>query len=106
MAGGDDEPQDVVGQVDSLVVPRYAGFTTFARLPRIDDVEDHSVAVLGIPFDSGVTYRPGARFGPAHIRQASRLLRPYNQELAVAPFRAVQVVDAGDVAASPFSIDA
>jgi agmatinase len=106
MAGGDDEPQGVVGQVDSLVVPRYAGFTTFARLPRIDDVEDHSVAVLGVPFDSGVTYRPGARFGPAYIRQASRLLRPYHQELAVAPFRTAQVVDAGDVAASPFSIDA
>jgi agmatinase len=106
MAGVDDEQQGVVGQIDSLRVPRYAGFTTFARLPRIDDVEDYSVAVLGVPFDSGVTYRPGARFGPAYIRQASRLLRPYNQELAVSPFRSLQVVDAGDVAASPFSIDA
>jgi agmatinase len=101
----EDEHPDVVEQVDSLRVPRYAGFTTFARLPRIDDVPDHAVAVLGIPFDSGVTYRPGARFGPAYIRQASRLLRPWNQELEVAPFRAAQVVDAGDVAASPFSID-
>ncbi len=101
----EDEHPDVVEQVDSLRIPRYAGFTTFARLPRIDDVPDHAVAVLGIPFDSGVTYRPGARFGPAYIRQASRLLRPWNQELEVAPFRAAQVVDAGDVAASPFSID-
>ena len=105
MAGMDDGTRDVVGQVDSLAVPRYAGFTTFARLPRIDDVDDHAVAVLGVPFDTGVTYRPGARFGPAYIRQASRLLRPYNQELGVAPFRSAQVVDAGDVAASPFSID-
>jgi agmatinase len=104
MAEMDDEPRDVVGPVDALAVPRYAGFTTFARLPRIDDVDDHAVAVLGVPFDSGVTYRPGARFGPAYIRQASRLLRPYNQELGVAPFRTAQVVDAGDVAASPFSI--
>jgi agmatinase len=101
----EDESPAVVEQVDSLRVPRYAGFTTFARLPRIDDVPDHAVAVLGIPFDAGVTYRPGARFGPAYIRQASRLLRPWNQELEVAPFRAAQVVDAGDVAASPFSID-
>src|SRR3954469_22713980 len=76
MAGGDDEPRAVVEQVDSLVVPRYAGFTTFARLPRIDDVEDHAVAVLGVPFDSGVTYRPGARFGPAHIRQATPTWTP------------------------------
>jgi agmatinase len=85
-------------------VPRYAGFTTFARLPRIDDVERHDVAIVGVPFDTGVTYRPGARFGPSYIRQASRLLRPYNPALDVAPFRTAQVVDAGDVACSPFDI--
>jgi agmatinase len=51
-----------------------------------------------------VTYRPGARFGPAHIRQASRLLRPYNPVLDVAPFDRVQVVDAGDIACNPFDI--
>ena len=62
------------------------------------------VAVVGIPFDSGVSYRPGARFGPAHIRQSSRLLRPYNPELDVLPFAAMQVVDAGDVAVNPFDI--
>ncbi len=95
----------VVGQVDSLRVPRYAGFTTFARLPRIDDVDDHAVAVVGVPFDTGVTYRPGARFGPGAIREASRLLRPYNPALDVSPFRSVQVVDAGDIAASPFVIE-
>ncbi len=42
--------------------------------------------MLGVPFDSGVTYRPGARFGPAHIRESSRLLRPYNPALDVSPF--------------------
>jgi agmatinase len=62
------------------------------------------VAVVGVPFDSGVSYRPGARFGPAHIRQSSRLLRPYNPELAVLPFGAQQVVDAGDLAVNPFNI--
>jgi agmatinase len=62
------------------------------------------VAVVGAPFDSGVSYRPGARFGPAHIRQSSRLLRPYNPELAVLPFGAQQVVDAGDLAINPFNI--
>jgi agmatinase len=65
----------IVGQVDGMQVPRYAGLTTFARLPRREDVGQHDVAVVGVPFDSGVTYRPGARFGPAYIRQASRLLR-------------------------------
>ena len=94
----------VVGQVDGLHVPRYAGLTTFARLPRLEDVDDYDVAVVGVPWDSGVTYRPGARFGPSAIRQASRLLRPYNPALDAQPFRAAQVVDAGDVAANPFDI--
>lgn len=94
----------VVGQVDGMMVPRYAGLTTFARLPRLEDVADYDVAVVGVPFDSGVTYRPGARFGPAHIRQASRLLRPYNPALDALPFRDAQVVDAGDIAANPFDI--
>jgi agmatinase len=54
-------------------VPRFAGLSTFARLPRIEDVTRADVAVIGVPFDSGTSYRPGARFGPAHIRQSSRL---------------------------------
>ncbi len=95
----------IVAQVDALQVPRYAGLSTFAQLPRIEDVADHAVAVVGVPFDSGVTYRPGARFGPACIRQGSRLLRPYNPALGIAPFRTMQVVDAGDIAANPFDID-
>lgn len=94
----------VLGQVDGLKVPRYAGLTTFARLPRLEDVDDYDVAVVGVPWDSGVTYRPGARFGPSAIRQASRLLRPYNPALDAQPFRDAQVVDAGDVAANPFDI--
>ena len=57
-----------VGPLDPLVVPRYAGPATFARLPRREDVDVCDVAVLGIPFDSGVTYRPGARFGPQGVR--------------------------------------
>src|SRR5438093_679911 len=96
-----DEP---VGQVDAKQVPRYAGLATFARLPRAEDVPRCDVAVLGVPFDSGVTYRPGARFGPNAIREASRLLRPYDPELDVWPFAAQQVADAGDVACSPFDI--
>jgi agmatinase len=59
-----------------------------------------------VPFDSGVSYRPGARFGPAHVRQSSRLLRPYNPAQTVEPFAAQQVVDAGDIACNPFDIGA
>ncbi len=96
---------DTVGPVDATRVPRYAGEATFARLPRIDEVGHADVAVLGVPFDSGVSYRPGARFGPSHIRESSRLLRPYNPALGVSPFASQQVADAGDLAVNPFSIE-
>lgn len=95
-----------VGQVNAMEVPRYAGLATFARLPQRHEVARYDIAVVGVPFDSGVTYRPGARFGPAAIRQVSRLLKPYNPALDVSPFAAVQVVDAGDIAANPFDIEA
>ncbi len=97
-------PDGVVGQIDGQQIPRYAGLTTFARLPRLEDVENFDVAVVGLPFDTGVTYRPGARFGPSHIRQASRLLRPYNPAQDAEPFRSAQIVDAGDIACNPFDI--
>ena len=93
------------GPVDATEVPRYGGPPTFARLPRLDEVERADVAILGVPFDSGVSYRPGARFGPAHVRASSKLLRTYNPVQDVEPFRVQQVADAGDIACNPFSID-
>ena len=92
------------GPIDPLVVPRFAGPSTFARLPRRDEVERCDVAIVGVPFDSGVTYRPGARFGPIGVRTASRLLRGYHPALDVQPFRLCQVADAGDLVATPFDI--
>jgi len=103
-AGRPQEERSAVGPIDPLVVPRFAGPATFARLPRREDVGACDVAILGIPFDGGVTYRPGARFGPQAVRSASRLLRSYHPALDVKPFAAQQVVDAGDVACNPFDI--
>ena len=98
----DAEP---VGPVDATRVPRFAGPATFARLPELDAVESADIAVVGVPFDSGVSYRPGARFGPGHIRASSKLLRPYHAPLDVFPFGALQIADAGDIAVNPFSLD-
>jgi agmatinase len=96
----------VVGPVDGTKVPRFAGSSTFARLPEIDRVHDYDIALLGAPFDNGTSYRPGARFGPMAVRQASRNLRPaYHVELDRSPFAEVQVVDAGDVPVTPFLIE-
>jgi agmatinase len=93
-----------VGPPDASLNPRYAGIATFARLPQLRDVGHADIAVVGVPFDSGVSYRPGARFGPSHIREASRLLRPYNPAQDVEPFSSQQVADAGDISANPFNI--
>jgi agmatinase len=102
-AGG---PAGPVGPVDGRLVPRFAGAASFARLPEIDRVPDYDVAILGVPFDNGTSYRPGARFGPMAVRQASRHLRPgHHVELGRTPFSEIQVVDAGDVPVTPFSID-
>jgi agmatinase len=99
------ERQGPQGPADATVVPRFAGLATFARLPTADAVDTWDIAVAGIPFDAGTSYRPGARFGPAAVRQASRLLRPYNPALGALPFELTQVVDAGDLACTPFSAE-
>ncbi len=92
--------------VSGTVVPRYAGPSTFCRLPELRDVPYCDVAILGIPFDSGTSYRPGARFGPQAIRQASRHLRTnFHPQYDTEPFKTIQVADAGDVACNPYNIE-
>ena len=86
---------------DSLASPRFTGPSTFARLPWLRTLEDVDVAIVGVPFDTGVTYRVGGRFGPNEVRAASVMLRPYNTNLEVAPFEILSCVDYGDVAIVP-----
>ena len=94
-----------VGALPATQVPRYAGKGTFARIADIHEVSDYDIAVVGLPFDGGTSYRPGARFGPMAVRQAARTLRPgYHVEFGVAPLEVVQIVDAGDVTITPFDI--
>lgn len=95
-----------VGALDATKVPRFAGLGTYARVPDIGAVSDYDIAVLGVPFDGGTSYRPGARFGPMGVRQASRHLRPaFHVDLGIAPLSQVQVVDAGDVPRTPYHIE-
>lgn len=98
-----DEP--TIQPVSGTAVPRYAGPSTFVRLPELRDLDRCDVAILGVPFDSGVSFRPGARFGPSAIRQASRMLRPQFHPIhEMEPFAILQGADAGDVACNPFDI--
>lgn len=68
--------------------------------------DEADVGILGVPFDAGVSYRPGARFGPGHVRESSRLLRGFNPEQDAEPFAVQRVVDLGDLGVNPFDIDA
>ncbi len=94
-----------VGPADATVTPRFAGLATFARLPEAGAVARWDIGIVGVPFDGGTSYRPGARFGPAAVREASRLLRPYNPAADALPFELAQVVDVGDIACTPFSTE-
>jgi agmatinase len=87
--------------VDAMVSPRFSGIRTMARLPHVVDLTDVDVAFVGVPFDTGATYRVGSRFGPAAIREASAMLRIYNPSLAVNVYDHVSAVDAGDTPVAP-----
>jgi agmatinase len=91
--------------VDALESPRYSGPRTFARLPALSVTEGVDVAIFGMPWDSGTSFRPGARFGPEAVRSASALLRPYNPAQGVQVFGAVSCVDHGDAPTVPGYIE-
>ena len=103
-----DQP---LGPADYSLTPRFAGPPTFGLLPRLDEVTAArpdapiDVKIVGVPFDAGVSYRSGTRFGPQHIRQASKLLRPYNQATDIHPWQHQQIADCGDFGPNPFDIE-
>jgi agmatinase len=89
------------GPPDASVAPRYTGIRTFARCPHQDDWANADVAVIGVPFDTATSYRPGPRFGPAAIRDQSQLLRPWHPQLAIDVFSTLSIVDGGDLEVTP-----
>ena len=91
--------------VDALVYPRFSGIPTFMRLPHIPQSEELDIALIGIPFDGGTTYRPGARFGPRNIRVQSAMIRPWNPVLKINPFEKWRIADFGDLSINPLSIE-
>lgn len=93
------------GPRDPFVSPRFGQLATFMLLPAAEGPEGLDVALLGIPYDGGVSYRPGARFGPRAVREQSSLIRPWNPVLKVHPFERLRVADCGDVDVVPISIE-
>jgi agmatinase len=90
---------------DPFVSPRFGQIATFMLLPAADTPAGLDVALLGIPYDGGTSYRSGARFGPRAVREQSSLIRPWNPVLKVHPFERLRVADCGDVDVVPISIE-
>jgi agmatinase len=91
--------------VDPRESPRFAGIKTFMRLPHVTTTEGVDIAIVGVPFDTGASYRVGARFGPEAIRSVSALLRHHNEVLDVSIFDHCSVVDYGDLPVNPGYIE-
>src|SRR5947209_18091623 len=89
-----------------MKAPRFTGIGSFMRLPQINDMTGVDAAIVGIPVDTGVSHRIGGRSGPAAVREASRLLRPYHVEQEIEIFDHLSVVDAGDLPVVPGNIQA
>jgi agmatinase len=91
--------------VDALVYPRFSGVATFMRLPHVPRAEELDIALIGIPYDGGATYRSGPRFGPRHVRDQSCIIRPWNPVLNLNPFEKWRIGDCGDLSINPLSIE-
>lgn len=94
--------------VSGMDLPRFAGVPTFMRLPfvppgheRFDEVE---IGLVGVPWDSGTTNRPGPRHGPRQLRDASTMIRAQHGVSGIRPFEAARCADLGDVGPNPADI--
>ncbi|MCI3208695.1 agmatinase [Pandoraea capi] len=86
--------------VSQMQLPRFAGIPTFMRVPFVQAWQSLDIALAGVPYDGGVTARPGARFGPREIRNMSTMMRPIHHVTRFNPFDVCRIGDVGDV---PFS---
>ncbi|MDF1793577.1 MAG: agmatinase [Thalassobaculaceae bacterium] len=91
---------------DPMVRPRYTGIPTFMRAPFADDWGGVDIAMIGVPYDGGVTNRPGSRHGPREVRNSSSMMRRINQATGVCPYDLARIADIGDcVIERPFQLE-
>ncbi len=95
--------------VSGFDLPRFAGIPTFMRLPHVglDDprLKDVQIGIIGTPWDSGTTNRPGPRHGPRQLRDMSTMIRAQNGATHVRPFELANCADLGDVAPNPAGLE-
>lgn len=88
--------------------PMFAGINTFLKSPYVENIRDigrFDVAVVGVPFDMGTTYRSGARFGPQAVRRISALYDSYSPDLGMDLLEELTIGDAGDIFVIPANIE-
>jgi guanidinopropionase len=94
--------------ISGFDLPRFAGVPTFMRLPHVTlmdaRVKDVDIGVIGVPWDSGTTNRPGPRHGPRQLRDASTMIRAEHPVSGMRPFEAMNIADLGDVGPNPADI--
>ena len=90
--------------VDATKIPRFAGHSTFMRLPAVASAEGLDIALVGIPWDGGTTNRAGARHGPREVRNLSSLMRRAHHVSGIAPFSVANIADVGDLAVNPINL--
>lgn len=90
--------------VDAAEVPRFAGQSTFMRLPAVATAEGLDIALVGIPWDGGTTNRAGARHGPREVRNLSSLMRSAHHVSGIAPYEMANVADVGDLPVNPVDL--
>lgn len=90
--------------IDAAEVPRFAGLSTFMRLPAVASAAGLDIALIGIPWDGGTTNRAGARHGPREVRNMSSLMRSAHHASGVAPFEIANIADVGDLSVNPIDV--
>jgi len=91
--------------IDSGVTPRFAGHSTFMRLPVVSDPALLDIAILGVPWDGGTTNRPGPRHGPRQVREMSSLIKRVHSVTKVSPYELCRVADFGDAPVNPIDLE-
>ena len=91
--------------IDSGVTPRFAGHSTFMRLPVVADPSEVDIAIVGVPWDGGTTNRPGPRHGPRQVRDMSSLIKRVHAVTKISPYEICRVADLGDAPVNPIDLD-
>lgn len=99
-----ERPQAFYQPIDSIITPRFAGPSTFMRLPILSDPRETDIAIFGVPWDGGTTNRPGPRHGPRQVREMSSMIRRFHPVARVSPFQLCRVADLGDSPTNPIDL--